>query len=477
MARTLTRSVLAAACAVWACSASTASAQDMIDLRTVVYHASLNVSSWPVTKRITGVDLRPGTSAQSDVGVRLTLNPYNPTINADPWPDFIMWPPNGDLRWTIWLFVRMDGVWHGAAVHEMWKDRSWTGAPLLTQYGDWIYPNPGSPWGVMGNYVPREGDEIGFMATSGDLRLRKDVLTVNQRSNVVTVRLTSTASYRFSSRQTKADFDGDGRTDISVFRPSDGHWYSRDSSTGNQSAIPWGWPTDIPVPGDYDGDGRADAAIFRPSTGFWHIRNSRNGWATSIQWGWSTDRPMPGDYNGDGRTDLAVYRPSTSTWYIYIPVTGTWNAIQWGWVGDTPITGDFDGDGRTDIAVYRPYNAGWYIRNSSTGAMTSALWGWSTDIPIPGDYDGDGRTDIALFRPSAKTFFVLASSTGGAASFVWSSGLSTDVPVVSDYDGDGRTDLALFRASTATWFIGYSGSQTGASFQFGQSTDVPLLKP
>jgi hypothetical protein len=168
-----------------------------IDLATVVYHDSLDVSAWPVTKTITGVELAPGTSTQSDVGVRVTLTPYNPALDGDSWPDFIMWPPDGDLRYTLWLFVRMGGQWHGAAVHEFWKNRVWTGAPLLTQYTDWIYANPGSPWDTMGDYVPAEGDTVGFMATAGDLRMHKDVLSVNERSNVVTVRLTSTANYTF----------------------------------------------------------------------------------------------------------------------------------------------------------------------------------------------------------------------------------------------------------------------------------------
>jgi hypothetical protein len=175
------------------------------------------------------------------VGVRLTLSPHNPNIHADSWPDFIVATRRRSRAGRSGCSVKMNGVWHGAAVHEFWKDRVWTGAPLLTQYGDWIYPNPGSPWGEMGNYRPAVGDEVGFMATSGDLRLRKDVLTVNQRSNVVKVRLTHTANYPFgAASQTAGDFDGDGRSDVTVFRPSNGFWYTILSRTGNLTYTMWG---------------------------------------------------------------------------------------------------------------------------------------------------------------------------------------------------------------------------------------------
>jgi hypothetical protein len=272
------------------------------------------------------------------------------------------------------------------------------------------------------------------------------------------------------------DTDGDHRTDITVFRPSDGTWYTRPSSTGfvSQTSHTWGTSTDIPVPGDYDGDGITDPAFFRPSTGQWQILLSSTNFVSSrvVTLGTSTDLPVPADYDGDGKTDIAVYHPATGTWQVLQSSTNTTVTTAWGLRSDIPVPGDYDGDGKTDLAVYRPALGQWRIMNSATSTQTIMSWGTSTDMPVPADYDGDGRVDVAVYRPSTGQWLIVQSSTSTTLTATWGGG-GTDLPMPADYDGDGKADLAVYR--DGTWWIleSHSNYTTQWSLSWGAPTDRP----
>ncbi len=277
------------------------------------------------------------------------------------------------------------------------------------------------------------------------------------------------------------DIDGDGMADISVFRPSNGTWFTISSHNPSNFIIQqWGASGDLVVPGDYDGDRKTDIAVFRPSNGAWYAIPSSNPGAPIIrQWGTQGDIPVQGDYDGDGKTDIAVFRPSNGVWYV-MPSGNPSAPIlrQWGTVGDIPVPGDYDGDGKTDFAVFRPSNGVWYIiPSSSPSALIIRQWGTQGDIPVQGDYDGDGKTDIAVFRPSNGTWYVMPSGNPGSP-IIRQWGAQGDVPVPADYDSDQITDFAVWRPSNGTWYvIPSSAPSTFTITQWGSSSDVPVQKP
>jgi hypothetical protein len=277
-----------------------------------------------------------------------------------------------------------------------------------------------------------------------------------------------------------ADYDGDHRADITVFRPATGEWSTRFSSTGfaTSAVLQWGLNGDVKVPGDYDGDGRTDVAVYRPANGIWYLRFSSTGFGTSLalQWGLSGDIPVPADYDGDSRTDVAVFRPASGQWFVCLSASGyaTFQVDQFGLSGDIPVPADYDGDGRADMAVYRLPTGQWFLKLSS--GVIVKQFGLSTDVPLPSDWDGDGRADLALFRPSTSQWLGTDALTAiRHADRVW--GLSTDVPLALDFDGDGVMDSAVFHPSTGQWFAKLSSTPTGTlSIQWGVPSDQPLVR-
>ena len=276
------------------------------------------------------------------------------------------------------------------------------------------------------------------------------------------------------------DFDGNGKTDFTLFRPNDNgagrsKWYILSGATGANLQQQFGISSDAPVPGDYDGNGQIDIAVFRGSEGAWYIWQGSAQNFRRVEWGMNGDQPVPGDYDGDGRTDVAVYRPGSRIWYVLRSSDGLLQARQWGASGDRVVPGDYDGDGKTDLAVFRPGNKTWYILRSSSNTSLALQWGLDTDKLVPGYYDADSKLDLAVFRPGTSVWYILKSTTNYSASEAIQWGTTGDIPVQGDYEADGKYDVGVFRPATGQWLIRKSSDGSLTSTQWGQNGDKPAL--
>ncbi len=266
------------------------------------------------------------------------------------------------------------------------------------------------------------------------------------------------------------DFDGDHKTDVSIYRPSLGQWWYLRSSDGGNRAYQFGTSSDKIVPADFTGDGKTDVAVYRPASSEWLILRSEDSTFYSFPFGSPGDKFAVGDFDGDGKADPTIFRESNTTWYTLRSSDNIVTNTGFGLSGDVPQVNDYDGDGLADIAIYRPSLGQWWIRRSSTAVVFAAQFGLPTDKPFAADYTGDGKADMAFWRPSNGNWYVLRSEDSTFYGFPF--GSNGDIPVAGDYDGDGKTDAAIFRPSTNTWYL--NGSTSGTTIVgFGIAGDQP----
>lgn len=305
--------------------------------------------------------------------------------------------------------------------------------------------------------------------------IEESVLKIQRDGKIIVAGGTNSASHvavRLGNSFDRFDFDGDGKDDASCFRPSNSNWNILSTEFDTVSSTHWGLPTDSIVPADYDGDGKTNIAVFRD--GAWKILWYDNTYHNIIL-GQTGDIPRPGDFDGDGKVETAVWRPSNGDWYWKNTSDGQLIGVHFGIGTDLPLIADFDGDKKSDVALYRSSNSTWLYLKSTTGQYIVEPFGAPGDIPVPADYDGDSKTNFVVFRPSNGYWY---GRWGTGYSFSHQLGVNGDILVPADYDGDHWTDLAVFRPSTNTWHIRYSNinylDPYPGEIQFCEAGDRPI---
>lgn len=249
------------------------------------------------------------------------------------------------------------------------------------------------------------------------------------------------------------DYNGDGSSDIAIFRPTTiGQWAIRSFTRyyfGNSLAQL--------TPADYDGDGTTDVSVWFPwFNGLYYYTGTV--WAvqglTRIYYGNFSDIPLSGDWDGDGSADLAVFHGATNLWAVR-----SITRFYFGQQGDQPLSADFTGDGSRTAAVFRASQGLWAIRD-----LTRIYLGNSADQVNTMDFTGDGTDLPAIFRSSSGLW-----AAYNLTRFYF--GISGDKLVPGDFLGSGQDISAVFRGSSGLW-----GVRDLTRVYFGSTSDIPVTR-
>lgn len=147
---------------------------DAIDLSTVQIHNSHDVRGWPITATLSQLQFRP-------TGVHVEHSKRN---GDGCWPNFRPAGWDGDLQYTLWIFLNLNGQWHGCGGIQFWQSCDQNGGAPEKFAQDWYYDV--NRWGPMTGHQPVPGERVGFMVSAGDSR-GEGMHPVSERSQVIAI--------------------------------------------------------------------------------------------------------------------------------------------------------------------------------------------------------------------------------------------------------------------------------------------------
>ncbi|ONI87004.1 hypothetical protein ALI144C_10220 [Actinosynnema sp. ALI-1.44] len=371
-----------------------------------------------------------------------------------------------------------------------------------------LWPDqPGGTSGIPQRLYVRTVDRAGNMSSSAP------EWEVNAKARAV------------SAKPVRGDTNGDRRADVTqVFDQGHGrtavwNFLSRDGGfaggyIGWDTGVNGGFPatTTRSARGDFNGDGRSDVAIFREdpgqktglyllnSDGTQILAGSGPAWTGDTRYRLSTAHVVAGDFDGDGDDDIGVFQgyagAQTKLW-VHTSNKGQFAGPVQQWdsgagkadVRDfSPVAGDFDGDGDDDIGVFRGYpddQTKLWLHTSNKGQFAAPAQQWDSGLSmfdrdrarfLVGDVDGDaaGKDEVVAVYDNgdASAQMITFSSAGGSWTHKpwWSSGaersfeMSRAVLTAGDFTGDGRADVAALYDTGDGQRALYTYASTGTAF-------------
>lgn len=332
----------------------------------------------------------------------------------------------------------------------------------------------GSSWQVL-------GENVGVGYESGSL-FNAFMNSPAHKANILSTCTTTVGNCGFEKVGVGAYVSKDGRLWIThVFAncvTCSGAWATGASVPADPKPPTPAYLGAIGLKADFNGDGYSDVMFYRPGgendDRIWYGTATRNQHITTVENAVGTYRPITGDFNGDKYSDILWYAPGTATdriWYGTATM-GTFSVVNLPATNGTyiPIPGNFDGDAYDDVLYYGVGSTGDYIHfgTATKGVFNTSYSAGSisgTYTPIPGDFNGDGKGDI--FWWSTGTYddsMWYGTATKGSFSRVEVPVTGTAYrPVSGDFDGDGKYDIYWYgpgSVSDTTWY----GTATKGSF-------------